>query len=176
MKNRPLAPVHTAQAAIKSISLRSTALCLLSSAVVLLAAPALADSNTPRIPLLPKYAQECTACHMAYPPGMLPAASWARVMGGLGKHYGTDASLDETSVREISAWLKANAGTYRRVSEEPPQDRITKSAWFVRKHREGEVPANVWKRTAVGSPANCAACHAGADKGNFNEHEVRIPK
>ena len=27
-----------------------------------------------RIPLLPKYQQECSACHVAYPPGMLPAA------------------------------------------------------------------------------------------------------
>lgn len=171
MKNRPLALVHIAQSAIKSIAYVAALITLAATCI-----PALADSDTPRIPLLPKYAQECAACHVAYPAGMLPAASWARVMDGLGKHYGTDASLDEASVREISAWLKANAGTYRRVSEEPPQDRITKSAWFVRKHREGEVPANVWKRVSVGSPSNCTACHAGAEKGNFNEHEVRIPK
>jgi Dihaem cytochrome c len=171
MKNRPLAPIYIAQVAIKSVAHAAGAIALAATCT-----SALADSDAPRVPLLPKYAQECTACHVAYPAGMLPAASWQRVMAGLGKHYGTDASLDEASVREISGWLKANAGTYRRVSEEPPQDRITKSAWFLRKHREGEVPANVWKRASVGSPSNCAACHAGADKGNFNEHEVRIPK
>jgi len=171
MKNRPLALARIAQIAIKTVANAAAAFALAASCTL-----ALADSDTPRVPLLPKVAQECTACHIAYPPGMLPAASWQRVMSGLGKHYGTDASLDEASVREISGWLKANAGTYRRVSEEPPQDRITKSAWFLRKHREGEVPANVWKRASVGSPANCAACHASADKGNFNEHEVRIPK
>ena len=31
------------------------------------------------VPLLPKYQQECAACHVAYPPGMLPADSWQRL-------------------------------------------------------------------------------------------------
>jgi hypothetical protein len=113
---------------------------------------------------------------MAYPPGLLPAASWQRLMGSLGKHFGTDASLDAASVREISGWLKSNAGTYKRVSEEPPQDRITQSAWFLRKHRADEVSPAVWKRASVGSASNCVACHAGAAQGNFNEHDVKIPK
>lgn len=125
----------------------------------------------------PFYAQECSACHVAYPPGLLPAASWQRVMGTLNKHFGTDASLDDAkATREVTQWLVANAGTYRRVTEEPPNDRISQSAWFLRKHREGEVPAGVWKRASVGSPANCGACHPGASKGHFNEHDVRIPK
>jgi len=128
--------------------------------------------NTP----LPKYQQECAACHIAYPAGMLPAASWQRLMGALSKHYGTDASLDEVSLREITGWLKSNAGTYRRVSEEPPQDRITQSAWFLRKHNEREISPAIWKRASVGSASNCAACHTNASQGNFNEHEVRIPK
>lgn len=32
-------------------------------------------------PLLPKYRQECASCHIAYPPGMLPASSWQRIVG-----------------------------------------------------------------------------------------------
>lgn len=129
-----------------------------------------------RSSVLPKYKQECSSCHVAFPAGLLPAASWQRVMGGLSKHFGTDASLDDASQREIAAWLQANAGSGRRGGEEPPQDRITKSAWFQRQHRDGEVPANVWKRASVGSPANCAACHPRADQSNYSEHEVRIPK
>ena len=125
-------------------------------------------------PLLPKYKQECAACHLAYPPGMLPAASWQRLMGNLPKHYGTDASLDAATVKELSTWLSANAGTYKRVREAPPQDRITRSAWFIRKH--DEVPAATWKRASIKSAANCAACHTQADQGNFNEHDVRIPR
>ncbi|MBI2727803.1 MAG: diheme cytochrome c [Polaromonas sp.] len=137
---------------------------------------ALADGPANTVPLLPKYKQECAACHTPYPAGMLPAGSWKRVMAGLNKHYGTDASMDEASVREISAWLGANAGTYKRVSEEPPQDRITQSAWFLRKHNAREVAPEVWKRASVGSASNCVACHTNAAQGNFNERDIRIPK
>lgn len=126
------------------------------------------------VPLLPKYKQECAACHVAYPPGMLPAASWQRVMGNLTKHYGTDASLDAATVKELSTWLGANAGTYKRVREEPPQDRITRSAWFIRKH--DEVDPSTWKRASIKSAANCAACHTQADQGNYSGHNVRIPR
>ena len=118
--------------------------------------------------------QECSSCHVAYPPGLLPAASWGRIMSGLNKHFGTDASLDATTTAHIAAWLKAHAATGRRAEEEPPQDRISRSTWFV--HQHFEVAASTWKRASIGSPSNCSACHAGAAKGNFNEHEVRIPK
>ena len=135
---------------------------------------ALADGDRRRVPLLPEYQQECAACHLAYPPGMLPAASWKRVMATLPQHYGTDASLDPATVKELSAWLGANAGTYKRVSEEPPRDRITTSAWFERKHRE--VAPQTWKRAAIGSRANCAACHTRADNGDFDDDNIRIPQ
>ena len=135
-----------------------------------------ADSARARVPILPQYQQECGACHMAYPPGLLPAVSWQRLMGSLGQHYGTDASLDEASVREIGAWLTANGGTYKRVSEAPPQGRITKSAWFLRKHNEREVSPAVWRRAAIGSAANCAACHSHAAQGSFSERDINIPR
>jgi nitrate/TMAO reductase-like tetraheme cytochrome c subunit len=132
------------------------------------------DKRTPTVPLLPKYQQECAACHVAYPPGMLPAASWNRVANNLNRHYGADASLDPATVTELSAWLTANAGTYKRVREEPFQDRITQSTWFIGKHRE--VAASTWKIPAVKSAANCNACHSLADKGDFNERNIRIPR
>jgi mono/diheme cytochrome c family protein len=152
---------------------KQTALALLLAAAM---ASAHADSVGARVPALPAYQQECAACHIAYPPGLLPAASWQRMMGSLKQHFGTDASLDEASVREISGWLQANAATYKRVGEAPPQDRITKSAWFLREHNEREVPAAVWKRAAIGSASNCAACHSQAAQGSFSEREIKIPR
>ena len=140
-----------------------------------LAAPmAWADGNGRMVPLLPQYKQECAACHTAYPPTLMPAASWARIMGTLDRHFGTDASLDAATVQTLSTWIAANAGTYKRVREEPPQDRITRTAWFVRKH--DEVAPSTWKLPAVKSPANCGACHTTADQGDFNEHQIRIPR
>lgn len=148
----------------------------LAGLVLACAAAAQADSGGARVPLLPKYQQECAACHIAYPPGMLPAVSWRHLMGSLQQHYGTDASLDEVSLREISGWLQVHAGTYKRVSEAPPQDRITQSAWFLRKHNAREVPPEVWKRPAVGSASNCAACHTQAADGRFSERDIKIPR
>jgi mono/diheme cytochrome c family protein len=135
---------------------------------------AMAEGHKRAEPLLPKYQQECAACHVAYPPGMLPAASWQRVMNNLPHHYGTDASLDSATLKELGTWLNANAGTFRRVHEVPPQDRITRSTWFIRQHNE--VSAATWKLPAVKSASNCIACHTTAEKGDFNEHNVRIPR
>ena len=132
------------------------------------------DHRGPRLPLLPKYQQECASCHVAYAPGLLPAESWQRLLNNLPHHFGTDASLDAASTTTLSTWLVANAGTSRRGREAPPEDRITKSAWFVREH--GEVSAATWKRASVKSPSNCSACHAQGDQGDFNEHSVRIPR
>ena len=126
-------------------------------------------------PAPPKYQQECASCHMAYPPGLLPANSWQHLMANLGKHYGTDASLAAEDATQIGSWLGANAGTYKRVSGAPPEDRISQSDWFLRKHRAGEVPAKVWTHASVRSAANCSACHSGAEQGNFNERQVKIP-
>lgn len=166
MENRPLAPVRHEYCAIKYIAILAFAYSLVGSAW--------ADSQVPLVPALPKYQAECAACHIAYPAGMLPAPSWKRVMGSLDQHYGTDASLDDATSREISQWLQANAGTYKRVREAPPQDRITTSAWFVRKH--DELDPTIWKQPAVKSAANCTACHTQAEKGSFREREIAFPK
>lgn len=121
-----------------------------------------------------KYRSECASCHLAYPPAMLPLASWRRVLSHLDMHYGVDASLEPAEILEIFQWLEPLAGTYKKVREEPQDDRITKAAWFVREHRK--IESEVWLRPSIKSAANCAACHTTAEQGNYNDDFVRIPK
>lgn len=153
---------------------------LAATTAALLLGSAAADEGrrAPTVQPLPAYAQECGACHLAYPPGLLPAASWQRLMGSLPRHFGSDASLDDAATaRAVAAWLQANAGTHRRLRRDPappPEDRISRSAWFQREHRE--ISPAVWQRKSVGSAARCDACHAGAARGDFDEHTVRIPQ
>jgi mono/diheme cytochrome c family protein len=158
--------------------LSALALTFTTALATTLALPLVAHADsrnlTPRNELK-AYTPECGACHLAYPPGFLPAASWRRMMGTLDNHYGSDASLDAATVNQISGWLQANAGTYKRVAEVPPQDRITRSAWFERKHRRIATP-QVWKHASVKSAANCMACHTSADKGNYDDDSVRFPQ
>jgi mono/diheme cytochrome c family protein len=150
------------------------AAALLGTGLAAAALAARADGGV-RMPqhVPPAYTQECASCHTAYPPGLLPARSWQRVMSGLERHYGTDASLDAQTLQQINTWLQAHAGTYKRAGEEPPQDRIIRSAWFERKHRD--IDPAVWKLPSVKSAANCTACHAGADRGRFDDHDLRMP-
>ncbi len=123
---------------------------------------------------MPKsYEAECASCHMAYPPGLLSEKSWQNVMGSLGKHFGTDASIDQKDQSEISNWLRKNAATKQKYSELAPENRITKTAWFIRKH--DEIKADVWKRASIKSPANCGACHSTAAEGIFSEKNISIP-
>ncbi|HUX91314.1 MAG TPA: diheme cytochrome c [Gallionellaceae bacterium] len=121
-----------------------------------------------------KYQQECSSCHIAYAPGLLPAESWRKVMDSLDRHFGSDASLDAQDSREITGFLVKNSSN--RWSAPTAPLRITESAWFKRKHDTDEISPSVWKNPQVKSPANCTACHLQAERGNFNERDIRIPK
>lgn len=134
--------------------------------------PALAD----RLPLPAdtpaSYRSECASCHLAFPPALLAAADWQRTMTQLEHHFGTEATLDPRSSRDITAFLVRHAGDASRLgwAGEPP--RITQTARFVRKHRE--VPSKLWRDARVKSAANCEACHRGAADGRFSEHDLLL--
>lgn len=147
---------------------------LIASLVLAAALPAVADSYRAAV-RNPAYQSECGACHVAYPPQLLSAASWRAVMDGLGKHFGSDASLDPAAHAEILRYLEANAGRRDTAAAGKPQLRITETRWFVHEHSE-ELPRDIWKHPAVKSAANCAACHTAAEKGDFSERTLRLPK
>jgi phage-related protein len=139
-----------------------------------LSLPALAD----RLPLPSdapaSYKAECGSCHIAYPPALLPAGDWQRVMAGLAKHYGSDAAVDEKTRQEIAAFLKRHAGDAGRLGSAGEPPRITQTPRFVHKHRE--VPQKFWRDPRVKSAANCEACHKRAAEGSYSEHEISIPE
>lgn len=118
--------------------------------------------------------QECSSCHIAYAPGLLPTESWRKVMTGLDQHFGSDASLTAQENEEITDFLVRNASN--RWSAPTAPLRITESAWFKRKHDGHEIAPSVWKKPQVKSPANCAACHTQAESGDFRERNIRMPR
>lgn len=136
------------------------------------------------LPENPKYKAECSSCHTLYHPGLLPARSWSKIMSGLDKHFGENASLDAKDAQEIQTFLTAHAAdraASRRsraimdsLSSSDTPLRITETRYFKRRHHE--VRASDWKLPKVGGAYNCTACHADAEKGYFNEHSVKIPR
>lgn len=116
---------------------------------------------------------ECGSCHVPFPPALLPAAEWSTTMSGLERHFGADASIDAKAAAEIRTFLLAHAGRgeARAAGTEP---RITTTRWF--RHEHGKIAIATFGSAAVKTAANCAACHPGATKGDFDEHAVRIPR
>lgn len=129
--------------------------------------------------LHPLYISECGSCHVAFPPKLLAGDSWRAVMAGLDKHFGSDASLDAATVREIETFLTANAGSRKTLGADgKPLLRITETTWFQKEHREGHggLRAGVFHSDAVKTAANCSACHRNAADGDYSERSIRIPQ
>lgn len=131
-----------------------------------------------------RYAKECGSCHFAYPPGLLPARSWQKLMGNLADHFGDSAELPQEDTAAITDYLVKNAAdrsNYRRsvkiddsLSVRQTPVRITQVPYIAGKHRE--IPARlVAGNPKVKSLSQCAACHAKAEAGSFREHEIDIP-
>lgn len=156
--------------------MRTTFLALAILMVPLSAAPALAGDDWVPPVTDPLVRKECGECHMAFPPALLPARSWNRMMDELADHFGEDASLPADRAAAIRAYLTANAGDaapqklarkyMRRVAPEGTPQRITANPAFEHEHR---FPERVWKDPKVVTKSNCPACHRGADQGWFDD-------
>ncbi len=180
---------------IPRLALTGLLLLLIGTALVVITGSAIPDWRSwPRmVPNIAPathagYLQECGSCHLAYPPGVLPAASWSQILApeSLVDHYGDDASLPDGLVAELRAYLMANAadgsarvrerafavpGASRSDSGLP---RLTETPYFVRKHHA--IPAHlVTDNPEVGSFSQCNRCHLGVDEGIFDEGQVDIP-
>jgi cytochrome b len=158
------------------------------TAIVFLAGGALAAlSRLPPlgIPTMPPnalYARECGACHWAYHPSLLPAASWRAVIDTLEDHFGEDASLSVEETKEIDrflqtysaeAWDTEAANRFRLVAPDEPR-RISGTAYWRQKH--ADVPPALFARKAVGGKGNCQACHGDAESGRFDDTRIDIPR
>lgn len=120
--------------------------------------------------------KECSACHMAFQPQMLPARSWEALMSGLTDHFGENATLDPATAEGIKSYLMANAADagnaksrwMRGIAADQTPLRITETPRWIRSH-QGEVSPKAFLRPEVGSKANCKACHTAADKGYYGD-------
>jgi len=129
------------------------------------------------------YLATCGACHFAYQAWLLPSGSWKRILDGLDDHYGNSIAVDDTTMREIGGFLVANAADSgqdkrgRKITKSLGGNtpmRITDVPYIQHKHHE--VARAAFTRPAVGSAANCPACHPGAKRGDYDDDHVSIPR
>jgi len=130
------------------------------------------------------YKEECGSCHFPYQPGLLPARSWQKMMGGLEEQFGENAELDADDAQQLTTYLTENAadtsnykrslGITRSLRQNDVPLRISDTRYFKRKHHE--LPSRMVKgNDKVRSFSNCDLCHTRAAQGSYNEHQVKIP-
>lgn len=132
------------------------------------------------------YKDECGACHFPFQPGLLPEASWQKLMQAkaLENHFKENAELDEETRKHILALLVANSADksyYKRsrkimwsLGEDKAPLRITETPYFEGKHEDVEEEIDI-KKSKVKSFANCDKCHQKAAQGIFDDDTVMIP-
>jgi len=144
---------------------------------------ALADGSFPKI-ASQKLLDECSDCHLAYQPQMLPQRSWRKLMDGLADHFGEEVSVDDETRQEVLNYLvenAADAGTSKRGrkfmkglgSDETPI-RITEMPRWRKKHRE--LPERVWTDPRLEFKGQCEVCHTAAQRGRYDDDaDLRVP-
>ena len=131
-----------------------------------------------------QYKEECGSCHFAYQPGLLPARSWEKIMSGLASHFGDNAELSPGIHKQILSYLTANSADkvndrrskkiMRSIAPTVTPVRITDTPYI--RHKHDEIPSRlIAGNDKVASLSRCEACHQTADKGFYNESQIRIP-
>lgn len=140
--------------------------------------------NADPLPTNATWLQECSDCHLAFHPTLLPARSWQRMMNEQENHFDEDLALDEETVSEITEFLTKYAAESgltepaNKISRSVPADqspqRITELKYWEKQHHE--IDQSYWKHKKVKSKSNCGACHLDAEEGWFEDSNMRLPK
>lgn len=125
------------------------------------------------------YVAQCSDCHMAYHPSLLPAKSWHEIMSTLSDHFGEDASVSAADRQKIEAYLVAHSAE---TTDTKPallfRDNtalsVNDSRAWQRIHRN--IPKATFAAAPVYSKTNCAACHSDAASGWFYPGNIEIPE
>jgi len=130
------------------------------------------------------YAKECSACHFAYQPGLMPARSWQKVMANLDNHFEENAELEAEDQKVLTDYLVNNAADFskhkrsvkimRSLARDKTPLSITEIPYIVRKH--DELSAKMVKgNPEVKSLSYCDKCHTRADTGSYSERDIIVP-
>jgi hypothetical protein len=126
------------------------------------------------------YTEECGACHLAYPPGLLPAAGWKQVMAGLEDHFDESAELDAETTEHVGKYLATHA---LRPGQPSPMSQLLRNLPDVPPMRITELPAFLTAHELVarqlqldefsyGFLSPCADCHRQAGDGIFDKDRL----
>ena len=132
------------------------------------------------------YYTDCGDCHKTYPPYMLPARSWEKIIKKLDNHFGeeiTEANISKQARASILNYLTNNSAEHSSnkvafkfmasLNKDETPKAITKTGYWRDIHKN--IDPKVFKSKKVKSRAYCWSCHEGFEKGIFDNDKILIP-
>jgi hypothetical protein len=125
--------------------------------------------------------RECSGCHLAYAPALLPRRSWERMLAEQASHFGEDLALDSAALRDLLAieartrppsWAAWKLGASVAPGDAPL--RISASPFWRHAHRS--LPRAAFAPPQAAGPHDCEACHRDAASGIFHPRMVYKPE
>jgi mono/diheme cytochrome c family protein len=107
------------------------------------------------------YLANCSSCHIALSPAVLPTSSWQKLLEELNQHYGKQLP-PIVSFDLIAIWEYLKAYSRPLIANEKTPYRVSASRYFKALHPRVELP----RPTTMNS---CITCHPGATKYNFRQ-------
>ena len=138
-------------------------------------------------PVLPDNAswrENCSECHFAFHPSLLPARSWQKIFDNQHTHFGEDLDLDKETLDGLLKFHLDNAADKgidepaRKIIYYEPKDktpiRVTDTVYWRKKHQD--IKEVYWRHPKVKIRGNCNACHLDAKEGTYEDSDMRLPK
>lgn len=126
-----------------------------------------------------RWQSECSGCHLAFHPSLLPARSWRRVFQQQHQHFGEDLDLAPAAARALDAYAVANSADrfaspvawkiVHSVAPAAAPERITETPYWRERHER--IDRDAFTRTHA---SDCGACHRDAESGAFSALAIRV--
>jgi len=178
----PVSP-HTGVGIILMISLLGFLLWSAVSGLIPIGEDFEAPFSGPALATSGLWQEECSDCHLAYHPSLLPARSWTALLDAQQNHFGEDLSLEADTFNTLKRYAQSNSAEQgatepaRKIMARMPDSatplRITETRYW--KHKHNEISASVWAQSNVNGKAQCESCHQDALQGWFEDSAMEIP-
>jgi hypothetical protein len=126
-----------------------------------------------------RWQSECSGCHLAYHPSLLPARSWQQLFAGQHEHFGEDLDLSDAKGRPLEDYALRNSADASaapvawKIAHSIPPDaaplRISETPYWRERHER--VNPAVFKRVHA---SDCGACHQDADSASFSALAIKV--
>ncbi|MDH5326053.1 MAG: cytochrome b/b6 domain-containing protein [Gammaproteobacteria bacterium] len=137
----------------------------------------------PELPDNAQWREACGECHFAFHPSLLPRRSWEKMFSQQHEHFGEDLDLSEDDAKSLLEFhLKYPAESNltepsRKILYYTPENelplRVSETHYIVKKHKD--IEDVYWKHNKVKSKSNCSACHLDANRGTYEDSDMRLP-